>query len=220
MNEDQLRIKKLELEIIELSKPNWKKPSYLTILVSVLTILISATIGFSQYFTKVDQENARKVEELEGKLNDNKEQQHKMEMATQKYETFLINTENEEIKKKNSEIKQYLIDNQNKLFITEQKIKDKQSELQNSNLKLQNVEKKFNGYQHLVSNTINKYNEYSPGYAKGIIDSPSGQEKIKEIIGLKDVENQKYEIERFAYGVMNQTHIKSTEKITSELGIK
>lgn len=218
MNEDQLRIKKLELEIAELTKPNWQKPSYLTILVSVLTILISATIGFSQYFTKVNQENVRKVEELENKLAENKDQQHKLEIARFKYETLMAKNENEEIMKKTVILNQEITENQKKLSITESEIQKKQIEIQSAKVKLKNLEKTYTNFKHLVSVTIRKYKEYSPGYANGIINSQSGQAKINEIVQLKNTDNQRIEISRFAFGIMNQTYTKSTEQILSELG--
>jgi hypothetical protein len=213
MTENELKIKKLELEIAELSRPSWKRPAYLTIVISVLTVLISSLIGFGQYFEKVDKDNIRKIEELEKKITENKEQEHKLEIATARYETLITKNENEEVRKSNTILKDDLKNNQIKLGIIEKEIGQKEAEF----LRLTN---QFGEFKDLVAGTIKKYKEYSPGYANGVINSQSGQAKIKEIIDLTEVERQRTEIGRFAYSIMNQTFDKSTSQILAELDLK
>ena len=62
MTKEELEKQKLKVEIEQFQKPFWKNP---TLIISFLTVIISATIGFSSYFTKVNQDNITKIEELQ-----------------------------------------------------------------------------------------------------------------------------------------------------------
>ena len=62
MTKEELEKQKLKVEIEQIRKPFWKNP---TLIISFLTVIISATIGFSSYFTKVNQDNITKIEELQ-----------------------------------------------------------------------------------------------------------------------------------------------------------
>ncbi|MEM9820780.1 MAG: hypothetical protein AAF985_06900, partial [Bacteroidota bacterium] len=195
MTEEELRMKKLELEIRELAKPSWRKPAYLTIVVSVLTILLSTLIGFGRYFEKVDKANIQKIEELEEKMASNKEQQHKMEMAAMNYETLMTNQENEVVKESNAELKADISKNKQELKRIEEQVRKKEAALQA-------IEKEFRDYKSLVFGTIERYKKYSPNYARGVINSTSGQAKIKAIMAFENQEKQREAIGKFAYGVM------------------
>jgi|TARA_B110000908_G_scaffold119730_1_gene140329 hypothetical protein len=210
MTEEELKIKKLELEISEISKPEWRKPAYT---ISVLTIVISALIGFGQYYNKVDSDNFAKIEKLENTIAKNKEQQHKMEIATSKYETLIIKKENEEEKKKNKSLQEQVSINQRKLDKIENDIRKK-------GMEFLRLKKEYNGFKNLVKKTLEKNKQYSQEYANGVINSSSGQDKIREIIELDDLEMQRKEIGIFAFGVMNQTNEKSSKKIINEIGLK
>lgn len=125
--------------------------------------------------------------------------------------------ENEEKAKKNMALQIEVTQNQEQLSKTKMELQTKQMELQKIKSKLQDLEKDYSSYKSLVLNTIESYKNYSPGYANGIINSQSGQDRIKLIINLKDVEKQRIEIGKFAYGVMNQTYTDATKKILIEL---
>jgi len=209
MIEEELKIKKLELEISELAKPSWKKPQYITTIVSVLTVLVTATIGFDRYFENVDQNHIQTIENLERTIMENKEQQHKSEISRVEYEIKML-----EIAKENSK-------EQN--LILEKKIKESSTELQIAQSKLNVMESKLNKYSETLDKvfaTIVKYEKYSPNFARGVIDSPSGQNKIDEIIAISDNSTQRKEIASFAFNITNQANSRSSEKIREELSIE
>ncbi|MCE7990967.1 MAG: hypothetical protein HEP71_03270 [Roseivirga sp.] len=213
MTEDELRKKKLLLEIEELSKPSWKKPAYLTIIVSAITILITAMIGFGQYYDKVDKDNQRRVEELEKVISENKDQQHKMEIATAKYETLIAQSARDSMLNSNEALRLEIIAEQGKL----RKI---QSDILAREKELQKVKGDYADFKSQVVGILDQYKRYSQGFANGVIRSDEGKEKIEEIRQIANPELQRSEIGRFAYTVTQQTYTQARERILTGLGLQ
>lgn len=198
MSEEELRIQKLQIEIKELSKSNWRKPAGLTIIISAITVTTSAYFGFAQYFKQVDQDNITKIENLEREQDKVKAERrsaeiekHNAEIAKSNYELLLQQNETRDIA--------------NKLKLIHEQFREKEKQL--SNLK-----KELNGIKS-VEEAVNKYNDYILGYAQGIIRSPSGQNKMESILGLENDQDKKMEIEKFAFNVTQQAHLKTMEEI-------
>lgn len=111
MTEEQLRIKKLELDVKELARSHWKKPQYLTTtIVSVLTILVTAAIGFDRYFQNVDQNRANEIEALQKIIEDDKQSKHELENARQKLENTKLRLENEEAQQTKADIEKQILE--------------------------------------------------------------------------------------------------------------
>ncbi|BDS11275.1 hypothetical protein [Aureispira anguillae] len=210
MTEEELKLEKLRQEVKQLSKPDWLKPAYLTILVSALTIVITTAVGFYQYFAKVNQDNVDKIEALEKALTKNEIQQYKTEKATLAFELAQLKMGRDSAKIEKEIINQELMEIKHEKELAEAKKKTLSRQLAT-------VRRSFSNYNSLVESTIEKYENYSSGYARGIISSPSGQRKILEIVEMKNPKQQQEAIEEFAYKVMRQTYQKSSTKIKEEI---
>ncbi|ASS50838.1 MAG: hypothetical protein A3D31_14910 [Candidatus Fluviicola riflensis] len=195
MTEDELRIKKLRLEIDELAKSSWKKPAYLTIIVSAITVIISVGFGLVQYYKQVDQQNVQTIEKLEKERDNVKLEKHDAEIAKAQYELLIKDTEKAEI--------------QQQLLVTNK-------QLESEKRQLGSLKKQLAGIKNLQE-AIDKYNAYTISYAQGVIASPSGQRKIQEIADLESSAQKRHEIGLFAFNITKQAHSKTMEQIKDEL---
>jgi len=214
--EESLKLKKLNLEIEELSRPYWQKPAYLTIIVSAITVIASVFIAFGQYYyqysQKVNQQNVKEIEDLRKKIGEQKEQQHNLELAKADYELLKAKYENKELNNSNSNLKE-------EIKLEELKLEEVKKKVRLQKEKYSKLKSEFNEFKNAVRATIEKYNKYSPNYARGVLRSPSGQKKIEQIVNIENKNTQKKEIESFAFGIMAQTNRQSTQKITDELNL-
>jgi|GEM_PF-3093811 len=201
MSEEELRIQKLQIEIKELSKSNWRKPSGLTIIISAITVTISAYFGFAQYFKQVDQDNITKIENLEREQDKVKAEKRNAE----------IEKHNAEIAKSDYE----LLIQQNEKRDIENELKLIREQFQKKENQLSRLKKELNGIKS-VEEAVNKYSEYILGYAQGIIRSPSGQNKVESIISIENDQDKKAEIENFAFNVTQQAHSKTMKQILTK----
>jgi len=195
MTEEELRTKKLQLEIDELSRSSWKKPAYLTIIISAVTVAISAYFGFSQYFKQVDRTNIETIERLEKEKEDFKNEKHDAQIAKAQYELLLRDVENKEMQDHMLLISQQSLEQEKQFASIKKKL-----------LRVKNLEK-----------TIDKYNSYIIEYARGVIASPSGQNKVREIIEIENPEQQKRELENFAFNITKQSHSRGLEQVLEEI---
>jgi len=216
-NKEQYEIEKIKIEIAQLKEPFWKKPNTL---LSVVTIIITALIGFNSYFVKVNQENISKIEELEEQNKISKALQDKIILenhALEKTKMLLVAEDNERkynasvIALKNAEIA---------LNKVEHDIKSTSSKLNKVQENLLLEKEKYNKYQEKVKKVTEYMSGYGPGYANGIITSNQGKQKIRQISELDDKEEQIKQIADFTMKVVSQTFNKYTIVKSGHLEIR
>jgi len=212
MEKTSLEEKKLLLEIRELEKPFWQKPAYLTIIISSLTVIISAGIGFSAYYTKVDEANLKTIDDQKKTIEDLKDQQHYTELAKRELEITQKGLEMERIDVQKSEAEEHLKQ-------SETRLKTKDAQLHTIEAQISQSQSRYLAYKDSVKNVVTYISQYGPGYAKGLIESPSGQDAINDIMDIEDKRAQKAEIERFAYRVSEQAFIKTENRKSQDLGL-
>lgn len=195
MTEEELRTKKLQLEIDELSKSSWRKPAYLTIIISTITVIISVGFGLVQYYKQVDQENVKIIKRLEEERDHVMLEKHDAEIAKAQYELLIKDTEKAEIQKQ--------LSSTNKQLVLEKR-------------QLLSLKKQLAGIKNLKE-AIDQYNQYTISYAQGVIASPSGQRKIQEILDLENPTQKRIEIGIFASNITKQAHSRTMEQIMEEL---
>lgn len=207
MNKEDLEKQKLQVEIDQLNRPFWKNP---TIVISSVTVILSALIGFSSYFNQVDQDNVEKIKEL-------KELIQKQEAVERKIELQNLQLQKTQIENEAKELEQQLL-------ILAEEVEQKKAILQTKNnalakLKLQLAEEKIRSKTYLekVSQVTAYMADYGPGYAKGLLSSTSGVAKIKEITNLDDPSKQAEEIENFTLSIVNKTFKKYLQKKGDEI---
>lgn len=196
MTEKELQIEKLRLEVKELSKSAWRKPTFL---LSAITIIVSVAIGFDRYFEKVNSDNIAEISRLEKTIgeqkqqaNELKEQELGLEIATREQEKSTLQSEIVDAKTQKDRIEQEMSAD---LAKTQQKI----------------AEIKYRIRVILAKSEIDQ------SRINYIIASQSGQSAINNILSLSGEKEKKTEIGRFAYTVANQVSNESLNKIVDEL---
>ena len=207
MTEEELKTRKLEIEISEMSKPFWKRPQYVTTtIISVLTILITAAIGFNRYFENVDNSRKATIEKLEETIERDKEQKHELEIARQNFELSTLRNENREALNIQKEV--------------EKEVKEAELKLKQAESKYAQVSRKYAAFVDNVQGTLSEYKELAPKHGNRLINSRFGQKAILEILEIPNADEQRIAIGKFAYGITNQTYVEINKEISKNLGIK
>ena len=206
---EEFEIEKIKLEIAQLNEPFWKKPN---IMISVTTVLLTAIIGFSSYFAKVDQEHIAQIKALESKIKENKE-------ASQKLELENLNIKNTHIQIQAEQYQKNYDESKIKLSAMEKDIAIKSKNLANFITDLKKTKSSYNLYKEKVNNITQYMANYGVGYAKGVLSSNSGKLKINQIATLPTPDERVQEIERFTTNIINQTFAKYTTKKAGELAL-
>lgn len=213
MTEQELKIRKLELEIADLSTPRWKRPAYLTIIVSAITIIVSAIIGFSNYFSRVDDERAKQITDLQSTIERLEDERHFNEISSKNIELNRLKEQIKSLDAQKLKIEIEIQDSKLALILSNQ-------ELAQSRQRLADVKKEHEEYVENVTSILSKYKELAPKHGNRLISSASGQAKIKQIMMITDPNVQRVEIGKFAYGITNQTYSETLQEIKSELKLE
>jgi hypothetical protein len=238
---EALEAEKLRIEIAQLKEPYWKKPGTM---ISTATVIITAIIGFSSYFVKVNQENVSKIKELELKIKENAGLSQKIEVENLNLQKTQIEIEARENRTRYEQSKQELIQvgkeidkkskaldavrvelgaakdkyAQNKQMLDKQ-IADKSRALNALSLDLVNSKNTYNQYKEKVKNVVKYMADYGPEYARGVLSSPSGKLKISEIAAMPVMEERIKEIDKFSMNIVRQTFVRYISKKEGELEI-
>lgn len=207
MTKEELEIEKLKVEINQLEKPFWKKPA---IVISFLTVVISALIGFSSYFKQVNQDNIAEIEKLQGLVKEKEALDRKIELQNLNLQKTQVENDAKRLKDELDEL------------ITE--VQQQKAILQSKNVQLGQLKSQIKTekarreeYIEKVSEITQYMADYGPGYAKDLISSPSEQEKIYQITRVEPKQQQAKEIENFTNNIVEQTFKKYIEKKGDEL---
>ncbi|WP_298516347.1 hypothetical protein [uncultured Kordia sp.] len=196
---EELEILKLEEELKQLKAPFWKKPSYLTIIGSGLTIIISAAIGFSSYYTKVDLDNKAKLEQLQNKIKESEKAAAVAKDETNKLKSETYKLRYEDYKNRVEDKKNELSEMEDKLKVAERR--------------LNNYKARFKSVSSEVENYISK--QYTPGFTEGILDT--NEEEMKKFATNAETLTN---LRKFIAFVVKRTYTKSNEKRKAELDKK
>lgn len=207
MTKEELEIEKLKVEINQLETPFWKKP---TIVISFLTVVISALIGFSSYFKQVNQDNIAEIKELQGLVKEKEALDKKIELQNLNLQKTQIENEANRLKE---ELDELIIEVQQQKTVL--KLKNEQLTHLTSEINKEKVMREE--YIEKVSEITNYMADYGPAYASDIISSPSGQEKINQITKVESDVEQAKEIENFTNKVVRQTFKKYIQKKGDEI---
>lgn len=207
MTKEELEIQKLKVEINQLEKPFWKRPP---IVISFLTVVISALIGFSSYFKQVNQDNIAEIEKLQGLVKEKEALDKKIELQNLNLQKTQIENDAKSLKKELDDLT-FEVQQQKSIL----KLKNEQL----AQLKSDIVKEKTRREKYIKKvSEITKYMaDYGPGYAKGIISSPSGQEKINQITKINSNVEQAKEIGNFTNNIVRQTFEKYIQKKGDEI---
>ncbi|MDA8850171.1 hypothetical protein N9J10_01585 [Flavobacteriaceae bacterium] len=207
MTKEELEKQKLKVEIEQIRKPFWKNP---TLIISFLTVIISATIGFSSYFTKVNQDNITKIEELQ-------ELTKKQEALERKIELQNLNLQKTQIENRAKQLQTNLDKINANLMKLESSLLIKNQKLSKLTTNLEKEKKRNKNYFETVEKITLYMADYGPGYAKGVLSSTSGKNKIKQITEIANKKIQAKEIEKFTNDIVSQTFRKYLTKKNNEI---
>ena len=144
----ELQQQKLIEEIRLLREPFWKKPSYLTVVISALTIIVTAAIGFSTYYHNKDELREAQIKNLEEKIKQSQQSEENARFQLQELESETYRLRYEDFKDKTAE-KQELL-------------RTISIELDKKNQDLKEVRSKVARVANEVENFISE--KYAPGY--------------------------------------------------------
>ncbi|MDA9303620.1 hypothetical protein N9Q03_00610 [Flavobacteriaceae bacterium] len=119
MTKEELEKQKLKVEIEQFQKPFWKNP---TLIISFLTVIISATIGFSSYFTKVNQDNITKIEELQELTKKQEALERKIELQNLNLQKTQLENRAKQLQTNLDKINADLLNLESSLIIKNQKL--------------------------------------------------------------------------------------------------
>lgn len=119
MTKEEIEKQKLKVEIEQFQKPFWKNP---TLIISFLTVIISATIGFSSYFTKVNQDNITKIEELQELTKKQEALERKIELQNLNLQKTQLENRAKQLQTNLDKINADLLNLESSLIIKNQKL--------------------------------------------------------------------------------------------------
>ncbi|MFD2825751.1 hypothetical protein ACFSYG_04660 [Leeuwenhoekiella polynyae] len=220
MEKEKLEIDKLQLEIKKLSQPFYKNPAHL----SIITTLI---LGFLSYYIVTDKAKEQQIMDLKeqiGNLSDKEASIEKtqVELKADHYQRQFL-----DFKNKKEEVEKSIQLKEIKLMNLSDKLENSKKEYDNFKSKLIQVQgqyeatiAEYEAYKSRVSAVIDEVASYGPNYARGLIQSPEGQQQINFIVSQDDKGLMKSEIERFAFGVSNQAFDQSLARKRIDLKIQ
>jgi hypothetical protein len=220
MTKEELEIKKLELEVDKLKQPFFKNPAHLSILVTII-------LGFSSYYIATDKAKEKQIKELTEQNAILYEKQTSLEKTKVELRADHFQRQFEEFKSKKEEVEQSIQLKEIQFMRLSDKLEEAEREYNDYKIKLNQVQNQYvatkteyEDYKKRVSIVIDEVADYGPDFAKGLIKSPEGQEKINFIISQNDKGFMKTEIERFAFGISNQAFDQSFARKKIDLRIE